>query len=324
MTVGIPRALFYYKYWPLWEAFFREIGIKTLTSPPTNKKILQQGLQKAESEICTPVKIFYGHVAYLLESKSVEAVFLPRMVAVEKPAYTCPKFLGLPDMIKAAFSGTNIITEDFNRKLGLRSFYSSFIKLGISLGANFNQAARALVSAQKSYKNFLKLLYRDIPYQAAVSLIKKEKNADVITPLTAKELKIGIAAHPYNIYDEYFSLNLLRKLERMGVSYLTPDNVPPRIWSRLSIRLPKFLFWTYERELVGSALYWIEQQKIDGLIYVMSFACGPDSIVQYILENEARKYEIPMLTVVLDEHAAEAGLLTRLEAFIDMLKRKKQ
>jgi len=324
MIVGIPRALFYYKYWPLWENFFKEIGIKILTSPPTNKKILQLGLEKAESEICTPVKIFYGHVAHLVENRIVDAIFLPRMVAVEKPAYTCPKFLGLPDMIKATFPDIKIISEDFNRKLGAKRFYSSFIRLGTTFGANLIEAVQAFVSAQNTYKKFLKLLCREIPYKAAASIIKTEKSPQNTYIAAAKKLKIGIAAHPYNIYDEYFSLNLLKKLERMGVSYLTPDNVPHRIWSRLSRRLPKFLFWTYERELIGSAFYWFEQKKIDGLIYVMSFACGPDSIVQYILEDEAKKYGIPMLTVVLDEHAAEAGLLTRLEAFIDMLRRKKQ
>jgi predicted nucleotide-binding protein (sugar kinase/HSP70/actin superfamily) len=323
MVIGIPRALLYYKYWPLWETFLNELGLKIVTSPSTNKAILQRGLEIAESEICAPVKIFYGHVAHLIEKAKVDAVFLPRMVAVEKPAYTCPKFLGLPDMIKAAFPEVTIITEDFNRKLGLKSFYASFFKIAKLVEASSNKALHALVAAKRKYRKLLKLLHKEIPYQVAAKWLATPENIKI--PLKSSSgLKIGIAAHAYNIYDEYFSLNLLRKLEKMGIWYLTPDNIPKRYWSLYSARLPKFLFWTYERELVGSAFYWIEQKKVDGIIYVMSFACGPDSIVQYVLEDEARKYGLPLLTLVLDEHAGEAGLLTRLEAFIDMLGRKKQ
>ncbi|MCX7831872.1 MAG: acyl-CoA dehydratase activase-related protein, partial [Actinobacteria bacterium] len=133
MVLGLPRALLYYKYGLLWETFLKNLGINIATSPPTSKLIVEMGLDVAESEICMPVKIFYGHVKYLIEKQKVDAVFLPRMVAVEKPAYTCPKFLGLPDMIQAAFPEANIISETFNRKKGLRSYYQSYINLAEKL-----------------------------------------------------------------------------------------------------------------------------------------------------------------------------------------------
>lgn len=320
MVIGIPRALLYYKYGVLWEGFLKNLGFKVVVSPPTTKPILEAGLDIAESEICMPVKIFYGHVNHLLKISRVDAIFLPRMVAVEKSAYTCPKFLGLPDMIRAAFPRARIITEDFNRKLGMKSFYGSFLKISESLKIGRLKALKAIKESYTLHNDFQKRLHRGMSYYEAIVLPERRERK---TRKEKNKLVIGIAAHSYNIYDSYFSLNLLRKLESFGVSYITPDNVPHRIWSKYSSRLPKFLFWTYERELVGSAFYWIENGMVDGIIYVMSFSCGPDSIVQYLLENETQRFNVPMLTVVLDEHSAEAGLLTRLEAFLDMLQRKK-
>lgn len=324
MKIGLPRALLYYKYGFFWESFLKNLGVQPVTSPTTNKPILERGLQIAESEICMPVKIFYGHVNYLLNYQAVDAIFLPRMVAVEKPAYTCPKFLGLPDMVKAAFPNANIITEDFNRKLGLKSFYGSFIRIAEKLGASKKKALKAVLNSERLQKDFRKLLYKGHTYDEALSILKNNKEGKKLRKKNQHCVRIGVAAHSYNIYDTFFSLNLLNKLEKMGVCFYTPDNVPPAYWTKFSQRLPKFLFWTYERELVGSAFYWIERKMIDGLIYVMSFACGPDSIVQYLLEDEAKKFGVPMMTIVLDEHSAEAGLMTRLEAFVDMLERKKR
>lgn len=323
MQVGLPRALLYYKYGVFWETFLKNIGVKVQVSPPTKKPILEEGLNFAESEICMPVKIFYGHVSYLVNN-NVNAIFIPRMVAVEKPAYTCPKFLGLPDMIKACFPQVQVLTETFNRKSGTRDFYKGFISIAREFGASTLKAFQAIINAEKVQSEFLKYLHNGFTYSEALKKISGGKTKNSALEPSEKKLTIGIAAHSYNIYDSYFSLDLLKKLESLGVNYLTPDNVPSNIWSKFSNRLPKFLFWTYERELVGSAFYWIEKGIVDGLIYVMSFACGPDSIVQYILEDECRKYGVPMLTIVLDEHSAEAGLLTRVEAFTDMLFRRKK
>ncbi|MCX7832242.1 MAG: acyl-CoA dehydratase activase-related protein [Actinobacteria bacterium] len=322
--LGLPRALLYYKYGLLWETFLKNLGIDIVTSPPTSKLIVEMGLDVAESEICMPVKIFYGHVKYLIEKQKVDAVFLPRMVAIEKPAYTCPKFLGLPDMIQAAFPEANIISETFNRKKGLRSYYQSYINLAEKLGAKKWHSIKALLKAEKISYEFSKKLHSGDSFSEAINKVKTKKKDSKIINHNRSNIRVGVAAHSYNIYDEYYSLNLLNKLKSMGATYITPDNVPHNIWAKYSNKLPKFLFWTYERELVGSAFYWIEKGMVDGIIYVMSFACGPDSIVQYVLEDEAKKFGIPMLTIVLDEHSAEAGLITRIEAFIDMLERKKR
>jgi len=63
---------------------------------------------------------------------------------------------------------------------------------------------------------------------------------------------------------------------------------------------------------------------VDGFIHVVSFGCGPDSMVGEIAERETRRSSnLPYMALTIDEHTAEGGLLTRLEAFTDMLARRR-
>lgn len=100
VKVGIPRGLFYYYFFPLWCDFFHNLGAEVVLSQPTNKKILNRGVSLAVDEACLPVKLFYGHVVDLADK--VDYLFLPRLVSTAQKEYICPKFMGLPDMIKAA------------------------------------------------------------------------------------------------------------------------------------------------------------------------------------------------------------------------------
>lgn len=314
MKIGIPRGLLYYKYYPLWHRFFSELGMETVSSPRTNRTILANGLNTAESEICLPVKAYYGHVAAVKDR--VDFVFVPRIVAVEGSAYTCPKLLGLPDMLKSAFPDIKLLSPDINLKKGLRRYYLSLYNLARQLGASASKAVKAIVDAEMAQSRYHEKLMKGLTVDEALS--------GRTAPSTDGEITIGIAGHSYNVFDTYLSLDLVKKLKKRNVRVLTPENVARHVWERYAARLPKYLFWTYEKELLGAALYWMEKKIADGIIYVLSFACGPDSIVQYVLENEAEKYGTPIMPLVLDEHSAEAGVLTRIEAFIDMLTRKKK
>jgi predicted nucleotide-binding protein (sugar kinase/HSP70/actin superfamily) len=81
-------------------------------------------------------------------------------------------------------------------------------------------------------------------------------------------------------------------------------------------------YWAYAESLVGAGAYLLEHGKIDGLVIVMAFGCAPDSGLAPVLGQLARRAGVPALALTLDEHSGEAGLVTRLEAFVDMLERK--
>ncbi len=300
ITVGVPRALLYYYYFPFWKTFLECCGAKVLVSPNTNKQLLEKGLEVAESELCLPVKVFLGHVQSLISE--VDYILVPRVVKPERKTYSCPKLLGLPDMVKALLPSASALfspiqDEDRRRETSEEWFNVAQKLKGISFW-EFKRAYRKALRVQKKTEK-----------------IKKRKSYQ-----RNKDLKIGLVSHPYILNDAYLTHSLVEKLKIRGVEVYLSEEVKSFQLKTALRKLPKQLFWSYERDLVGSALYWIQNNLIDGLITVNSFGCGPDSLSQVLLETEASKYqEVPFLNLVFDEHTSEAGFLTRLEAFLDML-----
>jgi predicted nucleotide-binding protein (sugar kinase/HSP70/actin superfamily) len=76
VRVGIPRALLFYLYFPMWQAFFNEIGVQVIPSGRTTKSILDDGIREALADVCVPIKLYYGHVMEL--KGKVDYLFIPR------------------------------------------------------------------------------------------------------------------------------------------------------------------------------------------------------------------------------------------------------
>ncbi|NLY75017.1 MAG: hypothetical protein GX075_06905, partial [Firmicutes bacterium] len=104
MKIGIPRALLYFWYGHLWERFWSECGWEAQVSPPTDHRIMKSGVNVAIDELCLPVKVFLGHVQFL--APRVDRIFIPHLIKVERDAFICPKFMGLPDLVRHALPGS--------------------------------------------------------------------------------------------------------------------------------------------------------------------------------------------------------------------------
>lgn len=326
VKIGIPRALLYYKQAPFWQSFFTELGADVIVSPVTNSQILNIGLEAASSEVCLPVKVFYGHAISLADK--CDYVFVPRTVSIENDAYTCPKFLGLPDMLRALPQNLPILSIDINAKKKRRYFYQALVKLGSRLGKNPVATYRAYIKAQKALGTFQE---EKLSGRLASDILNPTFSPDTRLSRyfqrghpTPDSLKIGVVGHPYNVYDPYISLNFIERLKKQHVHIRTSESVPHQIIAGQIAKLPKSIYWSYEKEVVGSVMHWLENNLVDGIIYLLAFACGPDSLIQVLIEDQARKkQDIPLMPMIIDEHSGEAGFLTRMEAFIDMLKHKK-
>jgi len=310
-TIGVPRALLYYKYYPLWDAFLKGLGADIVVSGATTKKTINAGTSLAENELCLPVKVFYGHLVELKDK--ADALFVPRVISVESNAYTCPKFLGLPDLTRSVDNSFPLVLDPtFNARLGRRQFYRALFEFGKFFTNKKHRILKAWmrgVSAQRSFQRKL---------ESGLTPVEAIDGID-IQPISGN-LKIGIAGHPYNIYDSHISLNLIKRLKEWGADVVTTEMLPPPVLDHEAERLPKRLFWSYEKEVVGSVFHWLRTGSVDGIIYVLSFACGPDSLIQVLLENEAKRESgLPLTSLVIDEHSGEAGMITRVEAFVDML-----
>jgi predicted nucleotide-binding protein (sugar kinase/HSP70/actin superfamily) len=321
VKVGIPRGLMYYYYYPLWQEYFTNLGGEVLTSPKTNKAILDMGVKSALDETCLPVKVFYGHVAWLKDK--VDYIFIPRLISVEWKEYICPKFMGLPDMIRANISGLPAVIDT---TLDMSKSPKNKLKFAREIGLIFTSnpwvmanAWKKAVLKQKAYETLL-VSKKMFPEEAIAYL--QEKNNRILEANNYR-LNIALLGHGYNIYDSYISMSIINKLRERGVNVYTADLLEVEEINNEAAKLPKRMFWTFGRKSIGGASFFLSNNKVDGMIHVASFGCGPDSMVgELILRQTRRNSNIPILTLTIDEHSGEAGVVTRLEAFLDMLSRR--
>jgi len=319
LKIGIPQALLYYEYFPLWKNFLEGLGAEVIISGPTTKEMLDLGVKSAISEICFPVKVFYGHVMSLKDR--VDYLFIPRMVCVEKGAYFCPKFLGLPDMVKSSlFSLPPLIEPTIDIRKPTTNYKNSFLAVGKIITNNSKKIYQSFYEAQKSLQSYLQLKENEL----APKIISEQYNKKLPQRDLKKSLDIALLGHSYLIYDYFINLNLISKLKKANVNILTAEMVKKRDIERQLKKLYKPLFWTLSKKAVGSAFYFLEK-KIDGIIHLTSFECGEDSMIGEIIHQESKKYpSVAYTEFVFDEHTGEIGIDTRTEAFLDMIVRRKR
>ncbi|QCX34554.1 2-hydroxyglutaryl-CoA dehydratase [Caloramator sp. E03] len=295
MRIGIPKGLLYYRYYPFIESFFYELGCEIVTSGDTNKEILDGGVKYCVDEACLPIKVFHGHVLSIKDK--CDMLFIPRIMRLYKNEFICPKFCGLPEMIKHSIPNLPLIIGDTlyaDSKYKLKSW-------AFNVGKN-------ITNNRKRIDNALK-----------VALESQKQNKKGIMDKDY-ELKVALVGHPYNIYDSFINMNVIKKLNNLKVGVTTEERLNEEyINSQISI-LYKKPFWTFARNSYGFSTYMAENMLIDGIIYVSSFACGIDSVVVELIKNRIRDF--PMLVLKIDEHTGEAGFDTRIEAFVDMLERR--
>lgn len=319
MKIGIPRSLLYYYYYPLWRVFFEELGAEVVLSSHSAKGILAAGLKNAVDEVCLPVKMFYGHVLDLVGK--ADMIFLPRIVSVEKREYICPKFLGLPDMIRCLKNLPPLIEVDINLYKNNKDFYSAVKNIGNIFTKNHLDIWGACLKALKAQKKYFKLMQMGLMPSEALALIEGRVE-DKSLP-DGEKMNIALLGHPYNIYDPYISMDIINRFRAMGAVVATAEHVSEKIVRNYAARLPKKLFWSLGNRMIGAAFHYLEQPGISGMVHVAAFGCGPDSMTGGIIERYAHSSGIPFLNLTLDEHTGEAGVMTRLEAFLDMVRWRK-
>ena len=223
IKVGLPVALIGYRLNPMLDHFFTRLGAEIVYSEQTNSQILEEGAALVNENICTPFKIYFGHVSRLL--KICDYVPALRFVSEEDRTYTCPKFMGLRSLLM------NIgFREQCGKflplEINMRKF-TPYIKKGEQekiLKAELAQIGEVFGKTEKQ---------THVYYKEAL-LVKEKFEQDmangIILPYGMKQpenpdLVIGIIGHPYNIFDPYLSMNILGKLYRMDVKVITIEMV---------------------------------------------------------------------------------------------------
>lgn len=296
MKVGIPKGLLYCKYYPFIERFLIELDAEVITSTDTNKNILNQGVKYCVDEACLPIKIFHGHVVDIKDR--CDLLVIPRIMRTREREYICPKFCGLPEMILYSIPDMPKVMIEPIYATNEKELYTWCKKLGRMITKDVNKIKGAFNKALEEQKNF-KFGIKDEGYKKTIALV----------------------GHPYNLYDTFINMDIVKKLNKLGVGVITEECVEEEQIKSEVKTLFKRPFWTFAANSYGFATSIAKSNELDGAIYISSFACGIDSVVLELIKEKIEDF--PLLVLKVDEHTGEGGLDTRIEAFIDMIERRK-
>ena len=299
--IGIPRCFSIYTLWPLYSWFFHSLGVEIFVS----KNIPTEGIARVESAYCFPAEIAHGAVQDIFE-RNLDYIFLPHfkdMKSYEKnyPANFCPITQSLPYYIKKAFPE---IPEDkylapvISFMYGVEKASESFIEMGCKLGFNEHDSKKAFTIAYR----------KQMEYFTKAADLGKTALAEA---RSAKKPVIAILGRPYNAFTTDANMDIPKKYTTGGYSVIPFDILP---FTDASI-YPN-MYWYYGQEdMKASAL--LKNEDNIYITYISNFSCAPDSfLLHYLKWIMGTK---PFLILELDSHTADAGVDTRIEAFLDII-----
>ncbi|MHA1673988.1 MAG: acyl-CoA dehydratase activase [Promethearchaeota archaeon] len=309
--IGIPLSMIIYEDFPLWKAIFTELGFEIILSDPTNKKHITLGLETVVEETCFPIKVLHGHVLELVE-KGVDFIFLPYMMDVwnDNPnldeTLLCTYVQSAPDLLRTAFNledrGVKMLSPIVKPSVGDKFVLNGLMDdFGPKLGISRKKLSAALQRGKLALQHF-----RD-------QMVSEGEK--ILAGMGKDEFAIAVVSRPYNGPDRGINLDIPRKFLKLGIKTIPMDFFPLST-KDVQMELPH-MFWWYGHRLLGATKIIRDNPNLYP-VYINNFACGPDSfILQYFLFMMGNK---PNLVLEIDEHSADAGIMTRIEAFLDSIR----
>ncbi|OPL18537.1 MAG: hypothetical protein AVO35_04185 [Candidatus Aegiribacteria sp. MLS_C] len=309
-VVGIPRALWFWEFFPLFRTFFTQCGFGVEISGASTSDLIHSGVESVAAETCFPVKLAHGHVIDLLE-RGVDYIFLPSMIRSFpqgdfSESYNCPYIQASPYVIDAGLGLSSeerveTLTPVLDFSLPGREWTRALVGMAAGMGVDPSTARKAALKAREAHENFREEL---------LSLGRK-----ALSELDPDQPAFVIISRPYNGSDPAVNAELPEKLARLGASVIPTDLLDLPMDRVAAIH--GNMYWQYGQRILAAALAIREDPRLNG-VYITNFGCGPDSFIQH--EVARIMGEKPMLTIEIDEHAADAGVITRCEAFMDSIK----
>jgi len=298
-VAGVPRASMMYDLFPFWATFLRSLGFSVVLPGRSTMRVLEQGNRRLTAETCLPIKLVYGHVAALLEQEEADFVFLPAVIDIpdstRSKSHLCPFEESVGFMVGTFAAGRLVVPTvslTSSRKRLVKELNGKLSEYDLSA----DEISAALDEAQAAQEQYLATL--------------RARGEEVLEQ--HQGMAFGILGKPYNIVDAFENLNLARHLRKLGVLSVPMQMLPgePVDLSALGLTIP----WKYNRDMV-QAMQAVARDRRLFPVVVSNFGCGPDAFANQFLERSAG--DLPYLLLEFDEHRGEAGLVTRLEAFID-------
>ena len=307
--IGIPRVGMFYEYFPLYHAFFTELGFEVVPSDKPNRHIVRDGLLTAHGEFCFPIKAAHGHVLNLLD-KGVDILFVPGVVSAEQPdphirkSLTCPYLQVLPELLatycKVGEKGVKYLAPRLHFQRGKRHLERVFTGLAKELGKSPREARRALEVGLDALQRFRQW--------------QRERGLQILDSLGDDERAFVVVGRQYVLFDESVNTNIGKKIRDMGILPIPQDFLPINevhlcdSWKAVNPR-------QVQRKLAAARI--IREDPRLRAVVLTYFGCGPDSFANPFFKDELNE---PCCILQIDEHTADAGIITRLEAFADTVR----
>ena len=305
-TVGIPRGLMFSEYFPLYNAFFTELGFKVIPSEQTNKRIVEMGLDAAVGQPCFPFKVAHGHHMDLVQ-KQVDIIFSPRIISTQQPnknmrqAQTCPYLQAAPDVISSCVGikerGIKLLSPTLHFKRSKKHLQNVFVDIGKQLGKSAGESKAALEVGLKTLFDFKNKV--------------DKRGAEVLNNLAPDQVVFIVIGRPYTLWDPVVNMDIGKKIQDLGILAIPQDFLPLEstdisdVWTNAYSR-------QIQKKLMAARL--IKKDTRMKAVVLTYFACGPDSFGNPFFKDEISE---PCYMMQIDEHTADAGVITRIEAFAD-------
>lgn len=345
-----------------WAAGLRKIGVEPFIPPYTNKKTLSLGTKYSPEAICLPYKLILGNFIEAIEGGTdyVAMITSPGICrlgeygsniknALSDLGYDAKYIeLALYDGIKGMYNFAKELTGKNDPILFLRGILATiktiFVLDDLETALSYYRARE--INSGDAEKNFNKGLKYILDARNTKELKKAKKMAleeiakTKIDP-DREVLHVDLTGEIFLVLDYFANQNIERELGKMGVQTrrsltvggFLKDAIIPKIFRKGETHLQRAARTAKPylmRDIGGDALEcvsdvaWASEKGKDGIIHISPFTCMPEIMSQNIFPNMRENCNIPILTLIMDEQTGKAGYVTRLEAFVDLMRRRKR
>ncbi|EGJ49557.1 acyl-CoA dehydratase activase [Desulfocurvibacter africanus] len=303
--LGLPLVFFQHDSLPYYATLLWELGFEPVVSPEATPRIVGLGVEMVLADTCFPIKAAQGHIRWLKE-RGLDRIFLPSFVNLGRPgdawpnSQGCPLTQSFPYQVRAAFPELTVIAPDVSLSWGERHHFDRLRKSLAPFGVRGSELRKAMARAKEAQERF----------HAAI----QARGREFLSTLNSRALVI--LGRPYNAFDMGMNLEIPRKLASLDEPCIPMDFLPSEeLAGEVAADWPH-MYWRSGQRILTAARYIRSHPHLFPL-FIGNFSCGPDSFILKYFEEELRGH--PALHLEIDEHSADAGVITRLEAFLDSL-----
>lgn len=313
LTIGINSSFHTNTIYPLFYGFFTKLGFRVVLSD----KFDERGYQRENTSFCFPAQLSLGLFQNLLD-KNCDYYFLPNIYEMYVKGSendrldfnsTCVFVQGEPLFLKQAFKDYNLegklLMPKLNFAKGWHTQLQQFIEVANQIGIYDND----LINEAYNYGcELLKKVENELQSIGQRFLEDLEVNPN--------EFAIVLIGRNYNSFSEFANKGIPQKVASRGITIIPYDMLP-----YYDEEFPDSMYWEAGKKILKATNFVKKHPQLYPL-YITNFSCGPDSlIITTFREMMGNK---PSLTIELDSHSADAGINTRLDAFIDIIQNNRK